>query len=125
MEAQGTYQTGYKVDKTINAKAVMNAIHNIFTWIPGERILNPEFGSRLRNLLYEGITPQTEEQIIAEIRGTVSDWEPRANIVEIQNISNVEDTEDNTMHIRVIFTINGLDDKQYAYSFYYNRDAFI
>ena len=113
---------GYKIQKNVNANAVRKALHNIFTWVPGERILNPEFGSRLYTLLYEGITPLTEERIVAEIRHCVSEWEPRASIVEIRNISNIDDTEDNTIHIEVIFTINGLDDKQYAYSFVYSKD---
>ena len=94
----------------MNANAVKGALHNIFTWIPGERILLPEFGSRLYSLLYEGITPQTEERIVAEIRHCVSEWEPRADIVEIRNISTIDDTEDNTIHIEVVFTVKGLDD---------------
>ena len=47
----------YKVQKNVNANAVKEAIKNIFTWMPGERILLPEFGSKLYSLLYEGITP--------------------------------------------------------------------
>ena len=113
----------YKVDKKVNANAVKGALHNIFTWIPGERILLPEFGSRLYSLLYEGITPQTEERIVAEIRHCVSEWEPRADIVEIRNISTIDDTEDNTIHIEVVFTVKGLDDQQYAYSFTYTKPS--
>lgn len=67
-----------KIAKSVNVKAVRNSIHNIFTWIPGERILLPEFGSRLYLMLYEGITPLTEERIIAEIRSCMTEWEPRA-----------------------------------------------
>ena len=113
----------FKVSKLVNAIAVKNSLKNIFTWIPGERILNPEFGSRLYMLLYEGITPLTEERIVAEIRHCVSEWEPRASIVNIYNASTIEDTEDNTIHIEVTFTINGLDDQQYSYSFTYRRDT--
>ena len=123
MESKYTTDKKYVLQRSINAIAVKKAIHNIFTWIPGERILLPEFGSRLYSLLYEGITPLTEEKIVAEIRHCVSEWEPRANIVEIRNISNIDDTEDNTIHIQVVFTINGLDDKQYEYSFVYNRNT--
>ena len=47
----------WKIEKSVNVKAIYNSLRNIFTWIPGERILLPEFGSRLRSLLYEGITP--------------------------------------------------------------------
>lgn len=121
MEAKPAFGS-YKVDKKVNVKAVQGAIHNIFTWFPGERILLPEFGSRLYTLLYEGITPLTEERIVAEIRQCVSEWEPRANIVEIRNISDIDNTEDNTIRIEVVFTVKGLDDKQYTYSFTYDRD---
>lgn len=58
----------YKIDNLINLKAILNSLHNIFNWTPGERILNPEFGSKLHQLLYEGITPTTEELIASEIK---------------------------------------------------------
>ena len=109
-----------KVSKSVNVRAVRNSLHNIFTWIPGERVLLPEFGSRLYTLLYEGITKLTEEQIVAEIRSCVTEWEPRAEIVEIRNVSTVDDTEDNVIHIDVVFTIPSLDDEQYIYSFIYD-----
>ena len=122
-DSQSTSSKGsYKVSKNVNVNAVKGALKNIFTWIPGERILLPEFGSRLYSLLYEGITAETEERIVAEIRHCVSEWEPRASIVEIRNISNVDDTEDNTIHIEVVFTIAGLDDQQFTYSFTYNKE---
>lgn len=109
-----------KVQKNVNVKAVQKALDNIFTWYLGERILLPEFGSKLRTLLYEGITPITEERIVAEIHRCVSEWEPRASIVKIQNVSTVDDTEDNTIHLQVVFTIPQLDDEQYTYSFTYH-----
>ena len=110
----------YNVAKSVNAKAVRNSLHNIFTWIPGERILLPEFGSNLRSLLYEGITPLTEERIIAEIRKCVTSWEPRVSIVDIRNVSTVDDTEDNTIHLDIVFTIPSLNNEQYIYSFIYD-----
>lgn len=76
-------QSPWKIGKLINVEAVKNALHQIFTWIPGERILNPEFGSRLRLYLYEGITAENVERIIAEIRHCVQVWEPRINVVSI------------------------------------------
>lgn len=109
-----------KVSKSVNVQAVRNSLRNIFTWIPGERVLLPEFGSKLRTLLYEGITPLTEERIVAEIRHCITEWEPRASIVEIRNASTVDDTEDNVIHIDVVFTIPSLDDEQYIYSFTYD-----
>lgn len=116
----GQGQPCLKVSKSVNIQAVKNSIRNIFTWIPGERILLPEFGSKLYMLLYEGITQITEERIISEIRQCMTEWEPRASIVEIRNVSTVDDTEDNVIHIDVVFTIPSLSDEQYVYSFVYD-----
>jgi len=67
----------YKIDRLINVKAVQNSLANLFSWIPGERVILPEYGSNLRKMLYRGITPETEEAIVAEIRHSISEWEPR------------------------------------------------
>ena len=125
-QAIGTYEKfmepyKYRLGKLINVKAIQNSIYNIFTWIPGERILNPEFGSRLKKYLYEGITPLTEEQVNAEIRKCMTQWEPRANILSIINVGDVNDTEDNTIHLDVIFNIPELSEQQYRYSYFYKR----
>lgn len=107
--------------KDINVKAVFNSIRNIFTWIQGERILNPDFGSKLRFYLYEGITDNNKEQIAAEIRGVCLKWEPRVNIVKVIPVNSIPDQEDNVVRMDIIFTIPSLSDEQYQYSYIYNR----
>ena len=108
-----------KLQKLVNVNAIKNSIHNIFSWTPGERILNPEFGSNLRKLLYEGITDFNQEQIIAEIRHSVSQWEPRVQIDNIVRLTDVDDKENNTVHLRIIYSIPTLTTEQ----FYYDYDA--
>lgn len=109
----------FQASKLVNVNAIKNSIHNIFSWTPGERILNPEFGSNLRKLLYEGITDFNQEQIIAEIRHSVSQWEPRVQIDNIVKLTSTEDKEDNTVHLRIIYSIPSLTTEQ----FYYDYDA--
>lgn len=111
----------WRVSKLVNVKAVQSSIHHIFTWTPGERIINPEFGNRLKVYLYEGITDYNVEQIKSEIRSCVSKWEPRAHILEINDVSTIDDTEDNTVHLEIIYTIPDLSDEQFTYSYYYKR----
>ena len=114
-----TGKSGYFVDKLVNVKAVQNSIHQIFTWIPGERVLNPEFGCRLHELLYEGIVDHNIEAIMAEIRHCFTAWEPRAELQNIVNVRDINDTENNTVKLDVYYTIKGLDDEQYRYSYVY------
>ena len=106
----------FNINRIEDVRAIQNSLHNIFTWIPGERILLPEFGNNLRRLLYEGITQQNTEQIIAEIRHCVSEWEPRVEIQKIVNVSDTQDTENNTVHIEVLYTIPKLTG-QYLYNY--------
>lgn len=109
----------YKLAKLVNVQAVLNSIHNIFTWTPGERILNPEFGNNLKKYLYEGINEFTAESITAEIRRCINEYEPRAHIVSINNVSNINDTENNTIQIDIVFTIPSLSREQFVYSYTY------
>lgn len=98
------------IDKLVNVNAIRNSLDNIFSWTPGERILNPEFGTNLRKLLYEGITDFNVEQIVAEIKHAVAQWEPRVQVANIVDVSTTEDHENNTVHLKVIYTIPGLSD---------------
>ncbi len=110
-------KSSYKLEKNVNVIAVKRAIHNIFAWTPGERILNPQFGSNLRKYLYEGITEYNKEQIMAEINKCITEWEPRAEIQDIIDLSNVQDTEENTVKIEIIYTIPSLSPEQFSYTY--------
>lgn len=109
-----------RLEKSVNVEAVYNSLRNIFTWIPGERVLLPDFGSRLREMIYEQITDENVEQIISEIRGVCLKYEPRVEIVKIVNVSSIDDTENNTIRLQIIFTIPSLGPEQYNYSYICN-----
>lgn len=85
--------------------------------MPGERILNPEFGSKLRMFLYEQITDENHENIMAEIRKCITKWEPRVSITDIRKVTTVDDRENNTVHIEIDYRIKGFDDQTYTYSY--------
>lgn len=117
-------QAKYKLEKNINVKAVQDSLHNIFTWIPGERILNPEFGSNLYRYLYAGITDFNAEQIMAEIRRCISELEPRVQLEQVKNISTIDDTENNTVHLEIIYSIPSLNSEQYSYTYIYHKQTY-
>lgn len=118
---QNVIKTKFFVDKNVDIHAVETSLHNIFTWIPGERIINPEFGSNLKKYLYEGITEYNQEQIVAEIRGVCMRWEPRINIVDIKNITTIQDREENTVRLEVQYTIPSISNEVRNYQFTLNR----
>lgn len=67
----------------INEEAVKQSIRNILLTDKGERLFNPIFGSSIRALLFENITPQTESSMRDYIETAIDNFEPRANIIDI------------------------------------------
>lgn len=114
---QARKKSSFKLEKNVNVTAIKRSIHNIFHWTPGERILNPEFGSNLRKFLYEGITDYNKEQIMAEIRRCVTEWEPRARVDRVIDMSRVSDHEENTVKLEIIYSIPSLTNEQFSYTY--------
>lgn len=111
----------YKVAKLSDINAIKNSLHNIFTWSYGERILNPEFGTKLKQYLYEGITDFNTEAIMAEIRSAISQWEPRVRIEKVVNVNTIDDVENNNVHLEVIYSIPGLSDQLLSEPILYHK----
>jgi len=82
--------------------AIGQSIKNILSTYPGERIMNPEFGSRMRDFLFEPMNIITVERMELEIRRALTQWEDRVNIIQIK----VKDDLDNNYYdITVMYKI--------------------
>jgi len=103
----------YIVDKNIDIKAVKNAIENLFKFLPGERVLNPDFGNKLYALLYEPIIDHTKELIIAEVKNMLATYEPRAVLDNIIDNTSVDDTEDNTTKFIIEWHVLGFENMKF------------
>lgn len=89
-----------------NAESVRQSVKMILATFPGERWMNPEFGSRIRTLLFEPIDDITAEFIKVEIVDAVSRWENR---ITIKNIDVSPDYDKNIYKIRFDFNIIEID----------------
>ena len=111
----------YKISKINDVAATKNSLHNIFTWTPGQRILNPNFGSRLESLLYEGITEQNKDAIVAEIKSAATTYEPRVEIIDVIDMTNAYEVENSGVCLQIIFTIPALTQgEKYSETLFYN-----
>ena len=50
---------------------------------PGERVMRPQFGCRVWDLLFEPINANTLGLMTEAIRDTVSQWEPRVDLEDV------------------------------------------
>jgi phage baseplate assembly protein W len=64
-------------------QAVIRSIRNLLSTRNYERPFNPDLGSNLDALLFENISPMTSIAIQNEIKRTIKNYEPRANVKEV------------------------------------------
>ena len=95
-------QTG-DVATVKDAVSVKRGIKNILLTAPFERLFQPEIGSGIKNILFEPMTPLTEQRLSDACRDAIEAWEKRASVIDITVIS---EEEYNRYRVAIKFSIN-------------------
>ena len=106
--ALDVYPTSTNLDITtsLDYAAIQNGIDNMFLFLPGERVLLPNFGNNLYRYVYEKDNNTTAGKLADEIRTMFDKWEPRVKILDI-NIELIPD--DNTIKLEILYSVPSLD----------------
>lgn len=86
-------QKDIRADYDVNA--IKNSIFNLFTTIPGQKLLNPIFGLNLLQFLFTGITAANARLLGDTILRGIIKFEPRVSVDKI----NVAPDEENQQYI--------------------------
>lgn len=87
-----------------NEEAIKASIRNLLLTSRYEKPFHPEIGSRLKELLFEPITPLLWGMIEREVLNILETHEPRANILNVLTRYN---DDRNEISIAIRFEING------------------
>lgn len=71
------------IKKTNTIETIDQSIKTILSTVPGERVMLPTFGSKLKYLLFEPMNPDTALLIASEIRERISIWEDRVFVQDV------------------------------------------
>ena len=66
---------------------VRHNLRNLLLTNVGERVYQPEFGSRLRELCFEQLDESLPQRVEDEVRRAVNFWLPYVNIVEVETLT--------------------------------------
>ncbi len=88
--------------------AIKNSIFNIFTTIPGQKILNPIFGLNLLYYLFTGITAENARMLGDTIIKGITKFEPR---VTVDNINITTDYDNQQYTIDLFLSVPSLNIK--------------
>ena len=98
------------VVKVKDSVSVKRGIKNILLTEEGERLMQPELGSGVRNMLFEPMTDINAQRLEDEVRAAIEAWERRAEVLEIVVIP---EEEHNRYRVAVTFRIiNELEEQE-------------
>jgi hypothetical protein len=86
-----------------------STITNVLSTRRGERVMNPQFGTRLHDLLFEPLTPQLQQEIQSEVEQAIDRYVP---YVQVRDISAERDVENQTVILNVRFSTAFLPDSR-------------
>ena len=81
-------------------------LKNLLLTYPGERVHQPNFGSKLRQLCFEQLDDKLPTRIEEEVRRSVGNWLPYINIIGVQTLTSDSDTNSIYVTVKYSTTLN-------------------
>jgi phage baseplate assembly protein W len=93
------------------------SIRIVLMTAPGERVMRPQFGCRIWELLFEPVTPNLLGLIAVAVRDALAQWEPR---IEVEDVTPVPDPDEPALvRISVSYLVRDTNDRRnLVYPFY-------
>jgi hypothetical protein len=96
---------------------IKQAIYIILNTAPGERVMHPDFGCNIHDLIFWPANDQTAAIIERYVTEALTRWEPRIRLHEVRAVP--EATEVGQMLINIVYEIKSTHDKRsMVYPFY-------
>ena len=102
---------------TAGADDLGSSIRMVLSTAPGERLMRPEFGCRIWELMFEPINATTLGLMGVAVREALGQWEPRVDVEDV-DVEPDED-EDGRVNIAVSYRIRDTNDfRNLVFPFY-------
>ncbi len=94
-----------------------DSIRMVLLTAPGERLMRPQFGCRIWDLLFEPVNANLLGLISQAVRDALAQWEPR---IEVDEVTPVQDeASSGLVRIAIAYRIRATNDKRnLVYPFY-------
>ncbi len=91
-----------------NDEYIKGLIEQVLFTAPGERVMRPDFGSGIQQLLFTGNTPELAATTQMLVQGALQQWLGTLIVVE----SVVVEAIDSALHVEVIYIVRRTQAKQ-------------
>ena len=97
-----------------NESAIARSVRNIVLTTPGEKFFNQNFGSRVKDSLFENIDSSTALFIKDEIENSIANYEPRVSLL---GVDVNPDFDNGSFNVTITYRIIGIDVSPQALQF--------
>jgi phage baseplate assembly protein W len=97
------------IGRKFDVQAVKQALRNLFLYQRGEKKFDPNFGSGIRELLFEPVDDISASILEKEIQFMINNYEKR---VRVDNVVVVSSPDTNNYEVRVDFHVVGVREPQ-------------
>lgn len=73
--------------------AVKDSLRNLILTDRGERLMQPNLGSGIKELLFENLTPATLQLIKERVITTIETYEPRVELIDVSVGSTIDENQ--------------------------------
>ena len=102
--------------------AIRNSLFNLFTTIPGQKILNPYFGLNLMQYVFESCDEDTANMIGNQIVSGVTTFEPRITLTKVRVLADPSNLQYN---INISFKVPTLNNTSFQLSGILSNSGFV
>ncbi len=96
---------------------IEDAIRVVLLTAPGERLMRPQFGCRIWDLMFEPVTPNLLGLISQAVRDALAQWEPRIDVDDVRPVQ--DDDDSGLVRIQITYRVKSTNDRRnLVYPFY-------
>jgi hypothetical protein len=93
------------------------AIRMVIVTAPGERLMRPQFGCRIWDLLFEPVTANLLGLIAEAVRDALAQWEPRIVVDDVRPVADEDD--ESLIRVDISYRVRATNDRRnLVYPFY-------
>ncbi len=109
------------VETSTGDKAVAEAIQLILGTAVGERIMRPDFGCAIHDLVFHPVDANTCSMVSLYVQQSLMKWEPRIDDIKVRSYP--DPTAENTILIVIDYRVRSTNNmKNMVYPFYLRRE---
>lgn len=115
-------ETGGRIEMAVYEESIRQAVWLILGTAPGERVMRPDFGCGIHDLVFAVSNSTTYGRVEQQVRDALIRWEPR---IRVEGVQATADPADPTLLlIRIGYVVRSTNNQfNLVYPFYLERSA--